>query len=237
MWIYREAGHRTQFLAAPSDFIGWEILTKGYFEPKSLALCRRLLEGYGGWFADVGAHHGLFTCVMATVQGVKVLSFEPNPASFLRLRDNVERNGFSSVHLVHAAVSSDSCLAPWRHSGNDSGTTAWSHIARNKEVPDYFVPGIPFCDVAIKLGWGAPTVVKMDIEGAELSALGGFDFECQRPSFILMEAEPFWPKKLAFMTARGYSAFDVDGNLLSGEGLQQFPEGNALFADARLSNW
>ncbi len=236
-WIYLEPRNETRFLSVPSDFIGWEILTKGCFEPESLALCRRLLEQHGGWFADVGAHHGLFSCTMSAMRDMRVLSFEPNPASFLRLRDNVRRNNRSSVHLVHAAVAAESCLVPWRHAGGDGGTTAWSHATRAGEQSDYLVPAVPFCGVVSDLGWGGPTVVKMDVEGAELSALAGFDFDAQRPRFILMEAEPLWPEKSAFMSARGYSAFGEGGHPLGGEGSQPFLEGNALFVDDGLSGW
>lgn len=230
-WAYQCSGAPFRFLSPPSDFIGWEILTRDGFEPDSLRLCVGLLARHGGWFADVGAHHGLFTCAAASAGEIKVLSFEPNPSSFLRLRANVEMNSLSSVHLVHAAAGSEFALLDWRQSGTGAGTTAWAHVARQGERADFLLPAVPFQSVVERLGWGPPTLVKMDVEGAELTALAGFDFEGNRPKFLLMEAEPLWAEKFRFMSGKGYSALGADGCPLQATPDQAFLEGNALFVD------
>jgi FkbM family methyltransferase len=230
-WIYQCAGASLRFQSPPSDFIGWEILNRDGFEPASLRLCMSLLTRHGGWFADVGAHHGLFTCAAASVGQTKVLSFEPNPSSFLSLKANVELNRFSSVQLVHAAAGADFSLLGWRQSGSGAGTTAWAHGVREGEEADFLLPAVPFHGIVQSLGWEAPTLVKMDVEGAELAALAGFDFEGQRPKFLLMEAEPFWEEKVDFMSAKGYRALGVGGRPLRAAAEQPFLEGNALFVD------
>lgn len=233
-WVYREGSSGTLFCADPSDFIGWNILTKGAFEPHSINLCRDLLRHHKGWFADIGAHHGLFSCVMSSIPELKILCFEPNPASFLQLHDNINRNQVSDAHLVHAALGDKAGLIPWCHGGLAEGMTAWSHGVLDHEKPDYWIPAVVFREVVHEFGLGAPTVVKLDVEGSELSALEGFDFENLRPSFILMEAEPFWAEKLAFMKDREFTAFGADMRVLTeSDTSAAFIEGNALFASGK----
>lgn len=54
---------------------------------------------------DIGANQGFFSCYAAS-KGARVYAFEPFPESCMRLRANVERNGFSArVVISEAAVS------------------------------------------------------------------------------------------------------------------------------------
>jgi len=220
----------TLFLADSRDFVGWELLTKGNFEPESLKLCMDIMRERGGLFADIGAHHGLFSATMSSLANVKVVSFEPNPASFLRLLANIRANDRDNVTLVHAPLGRpENGLLPWKHSGATGGTTAWSHAARRDEAPDYWLAAASFKDALLATGLGTPTLVKMDVEGAELSVLQGFDFESVRPVCFLIEAQPHWPEKHAFLTAKGYRASGEDGAILRGGEADPFLEGNALF--------
>ncbi len=232
-WVYQHEATKARFSGEPGDFIGWELLTKGSFEPASLTKCRDLMQEHGGWFADIGAHHGLFSSVVSSLPMVDVLSFEPNPASFLKLLANIRLNGRTNVHLVHAALGSQPTLLPWQHSGSGDGTTAWSHGVRDKEAGDYHVAAVRFRDVVDKFGWAAPTLIKMDVEGAEIAALQGFDFEALRPKFVLMEAQPQWQEKFVFMSTRGYGATGEGGTKLYGGEDDLFLEGNALFTEHR----
>src|SRR6202022_2970586 len=62
----------------------------------------------GGVFLDVGAHIGIYTLAMARAAGPSgsVHSFEPNPASFKRLRNHVFHNQLRNVRLNQLAVGS-----------------------------------------------------------------------------------------------------------------------------------
>jgi FkbM family methyltransferase len=224
----RHASTATRFVADTTDFVGWEILTKGSFESASLEVCLEIMRQHGGVFADIGAHHGLFSTTVSSLP-VSVLSFEPNPASFLRLQSNVRLNGRENVKLVHSALGSRASLLPWRHAGESEGTTAWSHGARAGEVADYWLGSVTFMDALAATGTPAPTMVKMDVEGAELAVLEGFDFERCRPLYFLIEAQPHWGAKYAFLTRQGYEASGENGAKLTGADSDLFLEGNALF--------
>jgi FkbM family methyltransferase len=232
--LLRDSDTGTLFLADSKDFVGWELLTKGSFEPQSLRLCLEIMRKRGEVFADIGAHHGLFSSTVSSVDSAKVISFEPNPASFVRLLANVRANTRTNVTLVHAPLGrSGGCLLPWRHSGDTAGTTAWSHGAKQGEASDYWLATTSFADALAATGVEAPTLVKMDVEGAELSVLEGFDFERCRPSYFLIEAQPHWPEKFAFLAAKGYHATGESGAALRGVEGDAFLEGNALFTDHR----
>jgi FkbM family methyltransferase len=75
-----------------------------YEAPEARFLERWLRPGDG--VADVGAHVGFFTLLSARLVGANgsVSAFEPIPATFARLRDNVAANGYDQVSLVEAAV-------------------------------------------------------------------------------------------------------------------------------------
>lgn len=219
----------TRFVADTTDFVGWEILTKGSFEGASLDLCLEIMRKHGGVFADIGAHHGLFSTTVSSLAGVQVLSFEPNPASFLRLQANVCMNARQNVKLVHAALGKSAGLLPWRHSGEGEGTTAWSHGARQDEAADYWLGSVSFMDALAATGLATPTMIKMDVEGAELAVLEGFDFDRCRPLYLLIEAHPHWPAKFAFLTQKGYEATGQNGARLTGVDEDPFLEGNAVF--------
>lgn len=220
----------TQFSADTGDFVGWEVLTKGSFEGASLALCLEIMGKHGGLFADIGAHHGLFSATVSSLAGVRVLSFEPNPASFLRLLSNVRLNNRRNVDLIHAALGKQAGLLPWRHSGEGEGTTAWSHGAREDEIADYWLGSVSFMDALAAAGSPAPTLIKMDVEGAELAVLQGFDFDRCRPLCFLIEAQPRWPEKFEFLTQKGYQATGENSAKLKGSDRDPFLEGNALFS-------
>lgn len=225
---FRNTSYSSCFVADTADFVGWEILTKGSFEPASLELCLQIMRKHGGVFADIGAHHGLFSTTVSSLP-VRVLSFEPNPSSFLRLQSNVRLNGRENVKPVHAALGNCAGLLPWRHAGDSEGTTAWSHGASKGEVADYWLGSVRFMDALAATGMPAPTMVKMDVEGAELAVLEGFDFERCRPLCFLLEAQPNWEAKHAFLTKRGYRATGEGGAKLAGVATDPFQEGNAVF--------
>src|SRR5258707_9415622 len=58
--------------------------------------------------ADVGANQGLFTLYFSgrSPRG-RVYTFEPDPALFSALKENIQRNGAANVHLFNAAVASE----------------------------------------------------------------------------------------------------------------------------------
>lgn len=235
-WLaeYRASG--TLLSVDAGEYIGWSIITRGSFEPASLSLALRIMDRYGGWFADIGAHHGLYTCVISSRSAAQVLSFEPNPESFLKLAANVRSNNRTNVELIHAAAAATPVLLPWKHTGDGSGSSAWSKALRPGEASDYRIAAVRFADVVEGLGWGPPTLAKIDVEGGEWAALQGFDFQAIRPRFVLVEAGATWAQTCELLSSAGYKRRDDDLADLGGGGENVVREGNFLFVDASAAD-
>jgi FkbM family methyltransferase len=111
-------------------------------------------------FFDVGAHVG-FLSVCAASLGARVVSVEPDAANAARLRRNAELNGFD-IAVVEAAA--------WVETGTvtlvPGGSAKEFHVVSGEGVPS-----ISLDDLAER--FGAPTVIKLDVEGAEARVLEG----------------------------------------------------------------
>lgn len=79
----------------------------GAVEPEVQEVLVRYLRT-SGTFLDVGSSIGFFTLLAARIVGAEgaVVAFEPQPAAASSLRRNAALNGFETVTVVEAAVSS-----------------------------------------------------------------------------------------------------------------------------------
>jgi FkbM family methyltransferase len=123
----------------------------------------------GDVFYDLGANVGFFTLLAARLVGPQgaVVAFEPDPRNAKTLRANMARNGFSHVTVVEQGVSDTS--GSLRFNVKDS---TMSRLARPGEE-GIDVPVTTLDDFIAGGAAPAPTLVKMDIEGAEIAALQG----------------------------------------------------------------
>jgi FkbM family methyltransferase len=78
----------------------------GVYELETVTWFRRTLRP-GMTFLDIGAHVGQYSMIAASQVGPegRVHCFEPNPASFGRLTDNIALNGFTNVQARPLALS------------------------------------------------------------------------------------------------------------------------------------
>jgi FkbM family methyltransferase len=141
----------------------------GHYELEVVRAVQRLLEPGERCF-DVGAHLGYLSLVMAKTVGRdgQVVSFEPDPKNRAELLGNIERNagitGGVSV-VVPAAVGSRSGSMSFAR----GETTGIGHLV--EEGGDFEVEVLTLDDAARR--YGAPALVKVDVEGRELEAIRG----------------------------------------------------------------
>jgi len=153
------------------------IFVTGCYEPNELYLLDKVLRP-GMTFVDAGANMGVYTLFASRKVGKagRVVAIEPSSRDFERLRDNVELNRLANVRLLRVAVSNrraegELLIAAEEHSGHNTlGAFGYdSVVAQGRER----VRVERLDDIAEQQGLRRVDVIKMDVEGAELSALEG----------------------------------------------------------------
>ena len=150
----------------------------------------------GDTFVDCGAHLGTLSITASKKVGLKgrVIAIEPTPATFSFLKQNIEDNGCHNVSLHKLAVGDKIKSAMFRTSyisdmnhidkkGNvEVQMTTLDHLLKNeKEI----------------------TLLKLDVEGEELSALTGARNILSRVSAVYFESAPETLKRM------GYTLSDI----------------------------
>ncbi len=179
------------------------------------ALVRHL--GKGGVFYDIGANLGFFSMLGAHLAGLddgQVYAFEAAPDNAEAIRANARLNGISNISVIDKAVSA--------HSGRGRlqivDDQSWSKLAEYGEHP-YTESVLEVELVAIDdlLAAGElrpPTLVKIDVEGAEIAVLDGMraTIERHRPA-IICELHGTHTEFVATMTAHGYRMINLEGTI------------------------
>ncbi len=129
----------------------------------------------GNVFYDIGANIGFFTVLAAQLVGRsgQVYAFEPVPENAERVRYNAKLNRFSNVTVFQKAVSAnigEGNLLLAHHSG---GATL-SHVGTPPDLRGAMKVDLVCIDNLVEQKkMKPPTVVKVDVEGAEIDVLKG----------------------------------------------------------------
>jgi FkbM family methyltransferase len=133
---------------------------------------------------DVGAHHGYYTLLFSHVVGPRgqVHAFEPVPVTFQTLSENTRAGRyFENIFLNPAAAGNQNGSVSFYVPGEDFGQASMKKHGegswKNAPMPDTYASHIIRLDDYAESHFGDKKVdfVKMDIEGAELEALKGFE--------------------------------------------------------------
>ena len=149
-------------------------MAMGLYELDTIRILRKLLKP-GNWFVDGGANLGYFTLTAAQLVGPtgKIDSYEPDPVNRQRLESHLLANGSPPFVKIHPAALSDNpgtiqIIHPSTTTGDNHGTAS---IYRSL-VPNGQPHDVPTIRLDQDLN-GVPDVIKLDVEGAELSAING----------------------------------------------------------------
>lgn len=167
-----ECGYRL-IIDDPTEWIQRTIIDSCTYEPNIGAIITALLRP-GDTFFDVGANIGYHT-LGAAATGAHVYAFEPVPRLRHRLAGNLRLNG-----LERRVIVSELALS------NRSGPAAFYLAKRLDDGSHSLIPGVPSQSVeqitvrTVRLddhlqasGVPQPTVMKIDVEGAEALVLDG----------------------------------------------------------------
>jgi FkbM family methyltransferase len=126
----------------------------------------------GATVLDVGANVGAYTVLFARWVGDsgRVVAFEPAPGSIAGLREHVRLNGLSNrVEIVDAAVSDGVGSAIF----DCEGVSGANALVPGAAGPGAITVATTTLDAFCADRGLQPTVVKIDVEGAELDVLRG----------------------------------------------------------------
>jgi FkbM family methyltransferase len=118
---------------------------------------------------DVGANVGIFSVVGASMAD-SVVAFEPIPSNVTRIRENLTLNGNSAT--IQRLALSDSNDGTQLAVSSPSGTGAFGIVGNGDGREMVSVRTAPGDDL-VSGGLPAPTVLKIDVQGAELAVLSG----------------------------------------------------------------
>jgi FkbM family methyltransferase len=165
-------------------------------------------------FYDIGANVGFFTILGAHMVGPggRVFAFEPLPENAVALRRNAALNGFDHVTLIEAAVSHAAGTATLFTAAEPT----WAKLATPGDAQaterTVTVRLVTIDDLLAEGSVAAPTLVKIDVEGAELDVIAGMThtIERHRP-VILCEMHGKNHEFAALMRALAYDVTVIEG--------------------------
>ena len=222
--IYTRLGNGMRIKVHAHDYVGGQIIKQGYYEPEIVRWFEQILKP-GNVFIDVGTHVGQYTLVASRLIGSKgnVHGFEPDPETFRRLTSNIRRNRLRNVAANKLALADKPgtlhfFLSNVRDIGSNSLQKPPTFSGREVDVTC-----IALDDYLGTHGVQRVDLLKMDIEGAEYSALVGAKgllTRDDRPPIIIEFEEE---RQVAF----GYSCARL-AELLTGFGYRLFRIGSEV---------
>lgn len=143
--------------------------SQAHWHDKDITMFRSLLAP--GWTAvDVGANLGFTTTMLASVVGPagRVLSFEPSPAVYAKLRKTVEANGLSQVVTFNLGCGSSRSVRTLHAVNRSSGNASMLG-----DGPAAVAVEVVCLDDVDEV-WERPvSLIKIDTEGYEPEVLAG----------------------------------------------------------------
>lgn len=221
----------------PSDYIGRTISFEGAFEPKSLARATAIMQG-GGVFLDIGCNFGLYTIALGALPGVECIAIDGSFVALAKLQENLQLNPGIKVRIVNTALCEKNRLLCFEvpNNGNLGGTHVTQEEHREGGDSHFWVSGVVLERVLEQLAPPGIKLLKIDVEGSELSALEGLDFDGPyRPENLIIECyTEIFPQATAcfeYVLSKGYEAMTVDGEPI--KVCNDLPEQNVWFRSVR----
>lgn len=142
--------------------------------PVQQALARILHPG--DVFYDIGANVGFLTVIAARLVGAQgqVIAFEPVPENAAAVRHNCEINGIANVQVSETAISDEIGTASLHVAEYAGGSALAAADNMTDDLKGVMTVAVTTVDALIAQRQAPPpTLVKIDVEGAEINVLRG----------------------------------------------------------------
>lgn len=161
----------------------------------------------GNWVLDIGANVGQYTAKFSKLVGPagRVIAFEPVPRTFELLAANMAQLPAQNATLINAAVSDSMRIAGITIPKFNAGLDNYYMANLTKEPTELSVLCLPVDSLNIP---ERITLIKVDVEGHEISALKGMEKLLRRDKPVLI-VEGYIDEVAAYLSTLGYS-FETD---------------------------
>lgn len=176
---------RIRIAAGPNAGLLWSVATRSTFlrgayeSPRCELIAELIREGETVW--DVGAHFGYVTLLAAQRCGSagEVVAFEPSARNRWYLESHLRWNGVGNARVLPYALSKEDGESRFEARGSGTG-----HLGTRGEI----VPTRSIDSLVASGECRAPSLVKADIEGAELDMLSGGERTLRNRDAVLLVA-------------------------------------------------
>jgi FkbM family methyltransferase len=163
---------------------------------------------------DIGANIGYYTLLFsAWANAGKVVAVEPDPDNIAVLENNIERNQCKNVDLVKKAISSTDGSASFfqdRNTGRTSSLVAGAFQPPGMYSSKTISVSTTSIDALCK-EYGMPSVIKCDVETAEVEVLKGASCALRGQPVIMIEVGPNTAAAVRnILLAHDYVLFDAE---------------------------
>lgn len=180
----------------------WRRLHSCQSEPETVKWIVNDLKA-GDVLYDIGASTGPYSLLAAlsTKGQATIYAFEPLPASFASLLENIVLNKAESVHPLRIALAAKSGFADFAFSGLSSGSTKQAgllpesaqgimkHLGIKPMILKERMKVFSLDDLVKEASLPPPTHIKIDVDGSEVLVLKGMYQVLRHPSLRLAQVE------------------------------------------------
>ena len=164
-------------------------------------LIKQFFDGKPGTYLDIGANIGLTIVPIATNASVACHAFEPEPANYRNLVQNISENcPNANVKLHQLALFDRKANLPFEIAEGNHGDhrihVATGLVAKQGEIRRKVIDAyaVPLDD--LHLGIKSPLVIKIDTQGAEPFVFSGGKETLSKADLIVVEWSPYHMARL-----------------------------------------
>jgi FkbM family methyltransferase len=168
------------------------IMALGVYEPEVVAICRQKLQP-GMIVIDAGAYAGYYTLLFSELVGAegKVYAFEPHPENIAAVRHNIRNSRYpENIVVVPKAVSNQVGSAQiYQHQNDTAKTSLYTDVSIKAPLS---ITATTIDAFLSEQGISKIDLIKLDIEGAEQSALDGMQnlIAASKRLMLIVECSP-----------------------------------------------